>query len=113
MNQDELRNYVAMVEIVLGVQEIQVVSEKVLLAELDMIASLISLRAQLNQLGDGAEATDLRARVESFERELPERRALLRKPLNDWLARVESNHEKSEALLAALKSALKPPPGAK
>ena len=106
MNQEDLKAFISMAGLVLQVDEVVAVSLKAIFAELDTIESLMSLRAQLNQMGESEEANHLRIRLDALEQGMADRVAATRKLLNDSIARIESNHEELQSFLAQLKSML-------
>jgi hypothetical protein len=107
MTQEDLKAFVSLAGFILDVAEVQLASLKLFSTELEIIESLIGLRAQLNQMGDNEQTVEARTRLEVLERDAAARLAPYRRLLNDAVARSESNHEKIEAVLATLKAGLR------
>lgn len=103
MNPDDLRAHIVLTEAVLEIAELQLISLKVYSETLKSVASLLAARAKLNQMEDGYEKSVAVAQLDELEREFEPKIARVLAPLQNSVARTESNHEKLEALLAALK----------
>ena len=99
MNRDDS---IALAELVLQTQQMQVATLKLVSARFDLMHELLKSYARLHQLGDTEQVRLLRSQIEQKVREFVPQQAVTL--LSDEIARAESLHEHLEAFLAKLKT---------
>ena len=111
MTREDAQFYTSLAEFILKQAEMQAVTTKLFLQRLDNLESRFDLHRNLTALADGDEKREIAALLDSIEKEAATQRELLRAPIFSAIARMESDHEKIEAVIATLKSSLDKPPG--